>query len=66
MAENVCRNCHLRLGHSALTCDLDKCSSVFKCGDTKFHAEETNTREIRSQIGKHEMELSKLKVELDN
>ena len=66
MDENICRNCHLRLGHTARTCELDKCSSVFKCGEEKFHHGETNTREIRSQIKKHEMELIKLKTELDN
>ena len=53
MDGSICRNCHLPLGHTARTCDLDKCSSVFKCGEEKFHCGETNTREIRSQINFH-------------
>ena len=63
---NICRNCHLRLGHTSRTCNMDKCISIVKCGEEKFHSGETNTRELRSQIKKYEMELTKLTAELEN
>ena len=63
---NICRNCHARLGHTARTCTMGKCTSVFKCGEQKYHVGEINTREIRSQIRNHEMELNKLMTELEN
>ena len=39
---NICRNCHLRLGHSARTCHFGPCTSVFKCGEEKYHSGENN------------------------
>lgn len=66
MDGNICRNCHLRLGHTSRTCNFDRCSSVFKCGEEKFHSGEANTRELRGQTKKHEMELSQLRMELSN
>ena len=63
---NICRNCHLRLGHSARTCQFGRCASVFKCGEEKFHSGEINMKELRTQIKKNESELSKLRSELDN
>lgn len=63
---NMCRNCHLRLGHTARTCEFGKCPSVFKCGEEKFHAGELNVKDIRSQAKKQEMELNKLREELEN
>ena len=49
---NICRNCHLRLGHSARTCQFGRCTSVFKCGEEKFHSDEINMKELRTQIKK--------------
>ena len=63
---NICRNCHLHLGHSARTCQFGRCTSVFKCGEEKFHSGEINMKELRTQIKKNESELSKLRSELDN
>ena len=63
---NICRNCHLRLGHSARTCQFGRCTSVFKCGEEKYHSGEINMKELRNQIKKNESELSKLRSELDN
>ena len=63
---NICRNCHLRLGHSARTCQFGRCTSVFKCGEEKFHSGEINMKELRTQIKKNESELSRLRSELDN
>jgi hypothetical protein len=37
---NICRCCHMRLGHTSRSCTFGKCSSVFKCGEEKFHAGE--------------------------
>ncbi len=34
---NMCRNCHMRLGHTARNCEYDKCISVFRCGEEKLH-----------------------------
>ena len=63
---NICSNCHARLGHTARKCTMPKCTSVFNCREEKYHVGEINTREIRSQIRKHEMELNKLMTELEN
>ena len=63
---NICRNCHLRLGHSARTYQFGRCTSVFKCGEEKYHSGEINMKELRNQIKKNESELRKLRSELDN
>ena len=34
---NVCHNCHLKLDHTARKCMLDSCTSLFQCGEEKFH-----------------------------
>ncbi len=44
---NRCRNCHLWLGHTARSCDFDKCQSVFKCGEEKLHPGEIDGRGTR-------------------
>ena len=51
---NLCRNCHLRLRAN---------TSVFKCGEEKYHSGEINMKELCNQIKKHESELSKLRSE---
>ena len=51
---NICRNCHLRLGDSARTCQFGRCTSVFKCGEEKYHSGEINMKELRNQILKNE------------
>ena len=63
---NVCRNCHLRLGHSVCTCEYGKCPSVFMCGEEKFHCGELNIKGMRNQIKRHQIELHKLVKELDS
>ena len=63
---NICRNCHLRLGHSARTCVYGKCSSVFKCGEEKFHPGELNVKEMRCEIKRHQSELNRLFEELES
>jgi len=63
---NICRKCLLRLGHSARTCQFGRSTSVFKCGEEKFHSGEINMKELRTQIKKNESELSKLRSEFDN
>ena len=40
----ICRICHLRLGHTSSNCELDKCSSVFKCGPEKITLANLNLR----------------------
>ena len=44
----MCGNCHLRLGHTARNCSLDKCSDVFSCGFEKYHPNQIN----RSKLNK--------------
>ena len=63
---NVCRNFHLRLGHSARTCEYGKCPSVFMCGEEKFHPGELNIKGMRNQMKRHQIELNKLVEELDS
>ena len=63
---NICRNCHLRLGHTSRNCELDKCSSVFKCGLEKNHPGELKLKEMRLQLKKHESKLKQLTEELRN
>ena len=43
---NLCRKCHLCLGHTARNCSYGQCSSVFSCGKEKFHSGELNTKEM--------------------
>ena len=63
---NICRNCHLRLGHTARNCELDKCSSVFKCGLEKNHPGELKLKEMRLQLKKNESKFKQLTEELRN
>ena len=62
----ICRNCHMRLGHTSRSCDFEKCSSVFKCGEEKFHVGESNLKGLKISIKKHESKLIKLRTELQN
>ncbi len=55
--KNMCRNCHLRLGHTARNCDYGKCESVFSCGEGKVHPGELNTKQERSNIQKIKSEI---------
>ena len=48
----ICRNCHMRLGHTSRSCDFEKCSSVFQCGEEKFHVGESNLKELKISIKK--------------
>ncbi len=63
---NICRCCHMRLGHTSQSCTFGKCTSVFKCGEEKFQAGKSNLKELQASIKKHESELTKLQVELQN
>ena len=49
---NLCRKCHMRLGHTARLCEYEKCSSVFSCGEEKFHHGEIDSRATRNSIKK--------------
>lgn len=54
---NMCRSCHLRLGHTARCCTYGKCQSVFCCGEEKLHPGELNTKQLRSNIQKIKNEI---------
>lgn len=57
---NMCRNCHLRLGHTARSCTYGKCVSVYSCGEEKFHPSETKTKQLRSTINKLKNEIANI------
>ena len=54
---NVCGNCHLRLGHTAKKCAIEKCVDVFDCGLEKFHPGQINHNKMRQEIHKEEAKL---------
>ena len=47
---NRCRNCHLRLGHTARNCTYGRCMTIFHCGEEKLHPGELNNRGQRIAI----------------
>ena len=47
---NMCRNCHMRLGHTAHNCDYEKCILVLRCGEEKLHSGEIDSRGNRVTI----------------
>jgi hypothetical protein len=63
---NVCGNCHLKLGHTAKKCVLDKCTNVYNCGIEKYHPRQTNRSKLRQELQKEESKLQKLKQEIQN
>lgn len=60
---NMCRNCHLRLGHTARNCTYGKCMSIFNCGEEKLHPGELNNRGRRIAINKLKSEILKMEKE---
>ena len=63
---NMCKNCHLRLGHTARNCDFDKRQSVCKCGEEKLHAGEIDRRGTRCAVSKLKGEIAKMEQDLIN
>ena len=61
---NLCRKCHMRLGHTARLCEYEKCSSVFSCGEEKFHHGEIDSRATRNSIKKIKEDIAKLEKDL--
>lgn len=61
---NLCRKCHMRLGHTARLCEYEKCSSVFSCGEEKFHHGELDSRATRNSIKKIKDDIAKLEKDL--
>ena len=62
---NLCRKCHLRLGHTARSCTYGHCQSVFSCGEEKLHAGELNLKELNNNIRKKEARIKQLRAELE-
>ena len=60
----MCGNCHLRLGHTARNCSLDKCTDVFSCGFEKYHPNQINRSKLNQEIKKEETSLQKMETEL--
>ena len=63
---NLCRKCHLRLGHTARKCTYGHCQSIFSCGEEKLHGGELNVKELGAAIRKKEARIKELKTELEN
>ena len=61
---NLCRKCHMRLGHTARLCEYEKCFSVFSCGEEKFHHGEIDSRATRNSIKKIKEDIAKLEKDL--
>ena len=59
-----CRNCHMRLGHNARNCTFDKCSSIYQCGEDKFHPGEVNLKQMAQTSKKLKNDREKLTAEL--
>ncbi len=57
---NMCRTCHLRLGHTSRNCNYGKCLSVYTCGEEKLHPGESNSKQLRSSIQKLKNEIINL------
>ena len=62
----VCGNCHLKLGHTARNCSLEKCEDVFDCGFERFHTRQINRTKLNQELKKEETTLQKLENELKN
>ena len=61
---NLCRACHMRLGHDARHCKYEKCASVYHCGEEKFHPGEIGNRGLRCSIKRLKGDISKLEKDL--
>ena len=61
---NLCRKCHMRFGHTARLCKYEKCSSVFSCGEEKYHHGEIDSRGTRNSIKKIKDDIAKLETGL--
>ena len=62
---NMCRNCHMRLGHTARSCDYEKCTSVFRCGEENLHSGEIDSRGNCVTIQKLKADIAKLERDRD-
>ena len=64
---SLCHNCHLRAGHTARNCTLERCQTVYSCGQDKFHpGEVAKRRELEQSIHKLEKEKAQLSSEMQN
>ena len=51
---NLCRKCHLQLGHTARNCAYGHCQSVFSCSEEKLHVGKLNVKELSNNIRRKE------------
>ena len=64
---SLCHNCHLRAGHTARNCTLERCQTVYSCGQDKHHqGEVAKRRELEQSIHKLEKEIAQLSYEMQN
>lgn len=62
----MCHNCHLRLNHTSRNCMFDSCTSLFECGQEKFHPGENNTKRYTMSISKLKSDIEQLRRDLDS
>ena len=62
---NVCHNCHLRLNHTARKCMLDSCTSLFQCGEEKFHPTENVAKQYTMALNKLKSDKEQMRKDLE-
>ena len=62
---SMCRNCHMRVGHTARKCEYNRCSSVLSCGEEKLHPGEIDSRGTRCSIKKLKGDIDKLQADFN-
>ena len=65
-AGKMCHNCHLRFNHTSRNCIFDSCTSLFDCGQEKFHPGENTAKQYTMSINKLKNEIDQLRRDLDN
>ena len=54
----------MRVGHTARLCKYEKCSSVFSCGEEKYHHGEIDSRGTHNSIKKIKDDIAELETDL--
>ena len=63
---NVCHNCHLRLNHTARKCMFDSCTTLFQCGEERFHPTENVAKQYTVSLSKLRNEKEQMRKDLES
>ena len=64
---SLCHNCHLRLGHTAQNCVIERCQNIHSCRQDKLHpADLAKHQQLEQSISKLEKEIGQLSSEMEN